>query len=169
MKNADGVMKGYDATLYFIKNKRDDYDTKAIRELKSYKMVMGKHLLDILPSIVFITLLTSLFLIIFNYSPNPMNDFSFLMIIGFLIAAIFYFMLADFDKFRVKHDDFMQGNVIGTSMEKGKITNKYYLIFLVNDKEFITAQVLKKEYLSVKPNDKFWIFLESEGLFAVKS
>lgn len=168
-KNNDSVLKGTDATLYFLKHKSSGYDTNVIRELKSYKKVMGKHLLDILPSIIFITLLSSLFMIIMSYSPNPMNDFSFLLIIIFLVLAILYFMMADFDKFRVKHVEFMKGNVIGTSKEKGKIIDKYFLIFLIDEKDFIKAQVLKKEYLEAKPNTLFWIFLEPDGLFAIKS
>lgn len=168
MKDIDDVLTGYDAITYFLDSDNEVEDYESIWCLDSYKKSIRRHLLAIVPSLIFIVLLGLMFFIFLSYSPNLVDDLAFIIMIVAIVFTLIYFVFLDLERFRQKHIKFIKGNVVGTSKDDDKIRTKYYLIFMIDNADLIAAQVSKKDYVKVKPNDEFLIFLEGEGLFAVR-
>ena len=63
MKDIDDVLTGFDAIMYFLDSEDGVEDYESIWELETYKKSIRRYLRAIIPSLIFIVLLSLMFLV----------------------------------------------------------------------------------------------------------
>lgn len=167
MKDIDDVLTGFEAIYYFLDSNDGVEDIKPILKSESYNKSIRRHLVSILPSLAFVISLSVMLLIMLTNAPDVEAILALPAIIIGVIVILFYIIYIDVERYLKKHDKFIIGKVVGNSKNDDNIKTRYYLILEIGD-NLVCARTSKQDYLDAKLTDNYYIFLEGEGLCAVK-